>query len=140
MSASSREYDVVVFGITSTVGMEIYKLMATKYINTKWAIAGRRQKPLEKIAADAGALNTGPTTNMSPNTVPSSVRRIPIAAANANATTANANATTADAANAVATFANANTNANTDATTAVLSTNLLSPTPQHASPAAMHPM
>lgn len=74
MSAPSREYDVVVFGITSTVGMEIYKLMATKYTNTKWAIAGRRRGPLEEIAADAGAL-----TPPRPHTVPSLVRRIPIA-------------------------------------------------------------
>ena len=56
----SRAYDVVVFGATSSVGVEIVKLMTLKKKGTQWAIAGRRAAPLAEIAADAAKISGGP--------------------------------------------------------------------------------
>ena len=55
----SRAYDIVVFGATSSVGVEIVKLMALKKNESSWAIAGRRAAPLAEIAAGAAKISGG---------------------------------------------------------------------------------
>lgn len=55
---NNRKYDVVVFGATSSVGVEIVKLLAAKS-QISWAIAGRSVKPLEAIAANAAKISGG---------------------------------------------------------------------------------
>lgn len=54
--AMNRKYDIVVFGATSSVGVEIVKYLAHNSPCT-WCIAGRRAKPLEAIAANAAKIS-----------------------------------------------------------------------------------